>query len=193
MKIVDLLNPCPTRHGHRSSKSPTPPASTPHKVTTTTSIPKRQKIPKDAAVFTEGAKVVGQINFPPYEAGSDEELAREHRKFQIHPMGEIAKYVRHIPYNSDKKDFMAKTGREAFEGRFLLTETGDTLLIKGQFSNTRTRCPGMTASMRSSGIITLASYGSRRFSSAVNIPRSVANRGVLIIMTDIARPRQRKC
>ncbi|KAF2178237.1 DNA-binding domain of Mlu1-box binding protein MBP1 [Zopfia rhizophila CBS 207.26] len=80
-----------------------------------TSAPKRQKIPKDAAIFTEGSKVIGNINFPPYEAGDDKQLASQHRKFQIHPMGEISKYVRHIPYNSEKKDFMAKTGREAFE------------------------------------------------------------------------------
>ncbi|KAF2204576.1 hypothetical protein GQ43DRAFT_468965 [Delitschia confertaspora ATCC 74209] len=115
MKIQNLLNPlCGDHYGYRSSESPTP-ATTPYRVATNTSTPKRQKIPKDAAIFTEGSKVVGQIKFPPYEAGDDEELAKQHRRFHIHPMGEIGKFVRHIPYNSEKKDFLAKTGREAFE------------------------------------------------------------------------------
>jgi hypothetical protein len=116
MKIQSLLNPlCGDHHGYRSSSSPTP-ISMPYRHAPNTSAPKRQKIPKDAAIFTEGSKVVGQINFPPYEAGEDEELAKQHRRFHIHPMGEIGRYVRHIPYNSEKKDFLAKTGREAFEG-----------------------------------------------------------------------------
>lgn len=43
----------------------------------------------------------------------------QHQKFQIYPLGEIYKKgVRHIPYNSDKKDFLDKTGREAFESKF---------------------------------------------------------------------------
>jgi hypothetical protein len=88
----------------------------PRSVVPNTSAPKRQKIPKDAPIFAEGAKVVGKVNFPPYEACDDEELIAQHRKFQMFPMGQIAKYPRHIPYNSEKKDFMEKTGREAFEG-----------------------------------------------------------------------------
>ncbi|KAJ4295126.1 hypothetical protein N0V90_007136 [Kalmusia sp. IMI 367209] len=79
-------------------------------------MPKRKKIPKDAPVFSEGTKIVGHLNYPPYEAGDDVELAEQHRRFQIYPMGEIQrKGARHIPYNSDKKDFLEKTGREAFE------------------------------------------------------------------------------
>jgi hypothetical protein len=31
-------------------------------------------------------------------------------------MGDIAEYARHIPYNSDKKSFQERTGRESFEG-----------------------------------------------------------------------------
>jgi hypothetical protein len=84
-----------------------------------TSVPKRQKVPKDAAIFSEGSKLVGFVNYPPYEAGDDKDLAAQHRRFQINPMGEIMrKGARHIPYNSDKKDFMEKTGRDAFESKY---------------------------------------------------------------------------
>jgi hypothetical protein len=86
-----------------------------------TSAPKRQKIPKDAAIFTD-AKVNEPVNFPPYAYTDDDELAAQHRKFQIFPPGSIEKKgARRIPYNSEKKDFMPKTGRDAFEGqrRFL--------------------------------------------------------------------------
>jgi hypothetical protein len=94
----------------------------------------RQKIPKDAPIFTEGNKIVGHVNFPPHEAGDDLELAAQHRRFQVYPLGDIYKKgVRHIPYNSDKKDFLNKTGRDAFEGRFcsvcLRYETDKTIVF----------------------------------------------------------------
>lgn len=117
MKIQSLLNPfCGDQPGHRSSESPIL-AAISHSVVPYTSAPKRPKVPKDAAIFTDGSKIQGTINFPPYEYGDDEELDAQHRKFQIYPIGEIlTKGARHIPYNSEKKDFMLKTGREAFEG-----------------------------------------------------------------------------
>jgi hypothetical protein len=47
-------------------------------------------------------------------------LLNQHRRFKIFPLGQIhSKGIRHIPYNSDKKDFLEKTGREAFEGKLL--------------------------------------------------------------------------
>ncbi|KAF2458756.1 transcription regulator HTH, apses-type DNA-binding domain-containing protein, partial [Lineolata rhizophorae] len=76
--------------------------------------PKREKLPKDAAVFTK-AEFRGEVLFWPQEAGPDEKLAAAHRKFELNPMGHIADYCRHIPYKSDKKTFVAKTGRDSFE------------------------------------------------------------------------------
>ncbi|CAN9087616.1 unnamed protein product [Alternaria alternata] len=113
MKISHLLNPfCGGPDDFRSSKSPTP-ACYP---VTTVDVPRRQKIPKDAPIFSEGNRTVGNVNFPPHEAGDDQELLQQHRRFQIYPLGEIfRKGVRHIPYNSDKKAFHEKTGRGAFE------------------------------------------------------------------------------
>ncbi|KAH1709055.1 hypothetical protein KXX23_003067 [Aspergillus fumigatus] len=75
--------------------------------------PKRPKVAKDAAIFTK-AKPRGEVRYPPCEE-RDEELARMHREFRIHPMGDISEYARHIPYNSDKKSFQERTGRESFE------------------------------------------------------------------------------
>jgi len=119
MNIASLLNPlCSDRRGCRSSESPTP-ASLPCPAVSYTSVPKRHKVPKDAAIFSDGNKIVGFINYAAYEAGDDRDLAAQHRRFQINPMGEIMKKgARHIPYNSDKKDFLEKTGRDAFESEF---------------------------------------------------------------------------
>ncbi|KAL1600432.1 hypothetical protein SLS60_006817 [Paraconiothyrium brasiliense] len=81
-----------------------------------TSVPKRQKIPKDAPVFSETVKIVGHVNYPPHEGHEDDALVFQYRRFQLFPMREIKKKgIRHIPYNSDKKDFLEKTGRESFE------------------------------------------------------------------------------
>lgn len=86
-------------------------------------MPKRLKVAKDAPIFSEGNKIVGNVNYPPYEAEHDQDLTAQHQSFQVYPLGEIyRKGVRHIPYNSDKKDFQDKTGREAFESRSSLGE-----------------------------------------------------------------------
>lgn len=71
-------------------------------------------MPKDAAVFTRG-KIKGEVNYPPFET-FDEETLRKINKFSVYPLGEIQEYSRHIPYNSEKKSFLEKTGRESFEG-----------------------------------------------------------------------------
>ena len=76
---------------------------------------KRQRLAKDAAIFTKG-RPRGRVRFPPYEAGEDSALSAQYRKYQIHPMGNISDYQRHIPYNSEKKSFLSKTGRDRFEG-----------------------------------------------------------------------------
>lgn len=98
---VPFCRPSPTLTSSSTLNSRAPP-------------PKRQKLTKDAPVFTRG-KIRGELRYPPCEE-RDEELARLHREYQIHPMGRIAEYPRHIPYNSDKKSFQERTGRESFEG-----------------------------------------------------------------------------
>jgi hypothetical protein len=75
---------------------------------------KKQKVSKDAAIFMRG-RVRGELRYPPCEY-QDAELAEVHKRFELHPMGHITEFPRHIPYNSDKKTFMEKTGRGSFEG-----------------------------------------------------------------------------
>lgn len=73
------------------------------------------RIPKDAPVFNPG-KVRGQLRYAPFEE-RDEFLDKQHVLFEIHPaIGHIAEFPRHIPYSSEKKGFLEKTGRESFEG-----------------------------------------------------------------------------
>jgi hypothetical protein len=71
---------------------------------------------KDGAIFAKG-KIKGEINYPAFEILNEETL-REVQKFQVYPLGKIQEYCRHIPYNSEKKNFLEKTGRESFEGSF---------------------------------------------------------------------------
>ncbi|KAH6687730.1 hypothetical protein F5X68DRAFT_261097 [Plectosphaerella plurivora] len=68
---------------------------------------------KDPMVLSK-SKPRGLINFYPFE-GVDGEALREVRRFQVSPYGQILHSCLHIPYNSGKKDFYEKTGRESFE------------------------------------------------------------------------------
>ena len=69
---------------------------------------------KDGAVFSKG-KIKGEVRFPPFET-LDQRALQEIQKYNIYPFGQIQSYCRHIPYNSEKKSFLEKTGRESFEG-----------------------------------------------------------------------------
>lgn len=69
---------------------------------------------KDGAIFTKGS-IKGEVNYPPFEL-LDAETKSEVHKFRVYPLGNIQEYPRHIPYNSEKKSFLEKTGRESFEG-----------------------------------------------------------------------------
>ena len=63
------------------------------------------------------SKAKGDINFAPFEV-LDEASLREVRRFQVRPFGSIRDTFERIPYNSGKKDFFSKTGREGFEGTY---------------------------------------------------------------------------
>lgn len=108
--ISSLLNPMSEKRLHmpqtptRSNTEMQPPISP----------RKKAKLTKDAAVFQHGP-IRGECRFPPDEY-QDELLATYHQQFEVNPFGEIADYPRHIPYNSEKKGFQEKTGRECLEG-----------------------------------------------------------------------------
>ena len=112
--VASLLNPlyeephpfpspvCSTRFTPDVSSTSSPPSA------------KRKKLAKDAAVFSRG-KVRGEIRYPPWES-YDPQTLEELKKFSIYPLNRIAEYRRHIPYNSNKKTFLDKTGRDGFDG-----------------------------------------------------------------------------
>lgn len=119
LSVASLLNPAkPEPRGTRLPSSPTSSLCTTSSTYGSPLIPqstaKKQKMTKDGAVFTKG-KIKGEVNYPPFER-LDEETLREVQKFQVYPLGQIQDFCRHIPYNSEKKNFLEKTGRESFEG-----------------------------------------------------------------------------
>ena len=105
--IESLLNPAPEIKSYPLASSTD---------TATFRVPrlKRQRLAKDAPIYHKG-KIRGELRYPPCEE-RDEKLALIHEEFKIHPSGNIADFPRHIPYNSDKKSFQERTGREFFEG-----------------------------------------------------------------------------
>ncbi|EEA25286.1 hypothetical protein TMatcc_006490 [Talaromyces marneffei ATCC 18224] len=132
--IESLLNPLPDRIGskhhhededdtnisyfHRSSISSLPDRreSTAFSQSKFQAPPnKKPRVAKDAPVFIPGS-VRGEVRYPPCADKAEPTLAEEHAKFSIYPpVEEIADYPRHIPYSSEKKSLMEKTGRESFE------------------------------------------------------------------------------
>ncbi|KAI1802189.1 hypothetical protein F4811DRAFT_573180 [Daldinia bambusicola] len=119
LSLASLLNPAPP--GPPINRFPPSPASS---SSPTASIPDepdilgehvmaKQKIPKSAALLPT-SRPKGVVNFPPFE-NLDEASLRQVRKFRVCPFGNIQDQSRHIPYNSTKKGFFEKTGRESFE------------------------------------------------------------------------------
>ena len=133
LSIRDLLNPLP--EVSRISSSYTMPNS-PISAASGTSLTsgRKVKLAKDAAVFRPG-KPQGIVRYPPCEE-RDEELAAIHRAYKLHPWGKIASYPRNIPYQSDKKSFQERTGRDYFEGKekFFLMDCFRRMLISFSLS-----------------------------------------------------------
>lgn len=131
MKISALLNPSPTPElsdrrrslrARRYTDEISPKSGAPdYFVDQSIHRKSKSKLTKDAPKFERG-ETVGVVNFPPHETAYAE-LARHLRDFKIFPSSDIAAYPRHIPYSSDKKDFLLKTGRDSFEGVLCLFST----------------------------------------------------------------------
>ncbi|KAI1478459.1 hypothetical protein F4774DRAFT_168499 [Daldinia eschscholtzii] len=120
LSLASLLNPAPP--GPPINRFPPSPASS---SSPTASIPDesdllgehimaKHKIPKSAALPLPTSRPKGVVNFPPFE-NLDEASLRQVRQFRVRPFGNIQDQSRHIPYNSTKKGFFEKTGRESFE------------------------------------------------------------------------------
>ena len=116
ISVASLLNPA-LEEAHpfpspQTSTRDTPEFSSPSSPPPT----KKQKMAKDAAIFTKSGPR-GEVRYKPFEKYDSKTMA-ELEKFSIMPLGRIGEYHRHIPYNSDKRGFLEKTGREAFEGMY---------------------------------------------------------------------------
>ncbi|KAL4973082.1 hypothetical protein BDW66DRAFT_109685 [Aspergillus desertorum] len=109
-----LLNPLPSLPKPDRCPLPTPsPTISSSPAMLRSPRQKKQKMAKDAPIFQRG-KPRGEVRYPPHEDRGGK-FSRQHHDFRIHPRGNIADYPRHIPYNSDKKSFQERTGRESFE------------------------------------------------------------------------------
>lgn len=121
MKITALLNPQLEVHQiHRASAAPhqKTPERPHHASSMTEPAPKpKSRDAKDAPKFDPG-EPVGNVRFPPFQAETLE-VKRQNEAFEIFPAGSINAFPRHIPYKSDKKEFLIKTGRDSFEGQSL--------------------------------------------------------------------------
>ncbi|KAK2614051.1 hypothetical protein N8I77_000911 [Diaporthe amygdali] len=125
LSLASLLNPAPPgppppTHRYRPSPGLSSPATSYSDDCTSlmferhlASSTKPPKMVKESGGFVK-SKAKGTVNFPPFENLNEASL-REIKRYQVYPYGKIQEYCRHIPYNSGKKDFYEKTGRESFE------------------------------------------------------------------------------
>ncbi|KAL7921145.1 transcription regulator HTH, apses-type DNA-binding domain-containing protein [Trichoderma austrokoningii] len=111
LPLQALLNPASPDHSAVCFRQS---AILPTEVQTATdvSVPKVQ--PSASIISMTSAKPRGPINFAPFEE-IDEASYQEMRRFCVDPPGKIRHSYQHIPYNSSKKDFFEKTGRESIE------------------------------------------------------------------------------
>ncbi|KAG6232890.1 hypothetical protein E4U24_003641 [Claviceps purpurea] len=77
---------------------------------------------------TSAAAAQDSVNFPPFEDVNDE-VAREIKRYGVPQFGSIRETREHIPYNSSKRDFSIKTGRESIEAlKYTFQIPGETLV-----------------------------------------------------------------
>ncbi|KAK3307524.1 uncharacterized protein B0T15DRAFT_502015 [Chaetomium strumarium] len=123
VSVAELLNPEPPRAALPSSRPSalrSPPAGRPTAFRNEASTAAATRPPIEMLRMTENArghsrsKTKGVVNYPPFEALDEASLVQV-RRFQVHPFGSIQDTSERIPYNSGKKDFFSKTGREGFE------------------------------------------------------------------------------
>lgn len=76
----------------------------------------KQEMAKNGLAYVQ-SNVKGQVNFYPFDA-YDSASRQQVQSFGIKTSrDQIIRCPRHIPYNSEKKSFLEKTGRESFEGK----------------------------------------------------------------------------
>lgn len=114
VSVASLLNPL-TPENEQANPLPNP-CSMLYSPEPSARIPllRKQKLCKDEATFIKG-KPQEEVKYWPCEY-QDGVVAAEHRKYQLYPIGHITEYCKHVPYRSEKKTFLSRTGREGFHG-----------------------------------------------------------------------------
>ncbi|KAL9580685.1 MAG: hypothetical protein Q9212_004344 [Teloschistes hypoglaucus] len=113
LSVASLLNPDPPL-----SELPSPlpsPCSTLYSPSASLRTPlvRKHKLCKDEATFVKGIPQI-KVNYWPCEL-QNEKATAEHSKYQLYPFGRIAEFCKHVPYRSEKKTILNKTGREGFD------------------------------------------------------------------------------
>jgi hypothetical protein len=122
LSLQALLNPASPGHSvthFQQSESVSVTTSTlpPAEVQTSKDVSPVSKVePLASTLSMTKSKPLGPINFPPFEE-IDPASHLEMCRFQVNPFGKIRQSCQHSPYNSSKKDFFEKTGRESIEGK----------------------------------------------------------------------------
>ena len=121
LPLTSLLNPDPPRAPLPTSR-PTPESPSTHAAFLAVEPVPSANFFERKAMTTESRglgkpRAKGAVNFYPFEDNLDEASLREIRRFRVSPFGQIKENRRRIPYNSGKKDFYQRTGREIFEGK----------------------------------------------------------------------------
>ncbi|KAL2042464.1 hypothetical protein N7G274_004956 [Stereocaulon virgatum] len=112
--VASLLNPLPPSFERLQKPSQAPGRNHLEAYLAPLLPAKKQKMSKAATAFVK-AEPKGEINYPPYEE-LDEDTIAAYDKFGVRPIGQIQEFPKRIPYNSEKKTFQRKTGRDGFEG-----------------------------------------------------------------------------
>lgn len=116
LAIGALLNPVRKERGNRFRQLPSP---SPTDIMSSYPSTPSPVIGKPGRPFDKAsAKKMtrGEVRFPPYIT-DNREIMKKQRELQMGPPEEIQFYAKHIPYSSEKKTFLSRTGRESFEGR----------------------------------------------------------------------------
>lgn len=113
LQIRDLLNPVTPDPSEAGSEEAYSQISSTQAVAGSMSV--RQTLQAREWPSRHG-KQRGPVNYMPYEHGLGAETLRQIEQFHVRPFGEIRQSCEHIPYNSSKKDFFGKTGRESIDG-----------------------------------------------------------------------------
>ncbi|TQV98820.1 hypothetical protein V2A60_007483 [Cordyceps javanica] len=112
LQIRDLLNPVTPEPSDGSSDEACVQMS-PERVAAGSATARHPVRPREWS--SKPGKQRGPVNFMPFEEGLSQDMIRQIALFQVRPFGQIRQSCEHIPYNSSKKDFFGKTGRESID------------------------------------------------------------------------------